>query len=986
MPVQLFTDAERARRNRFPDVIAYEDLVTFFTLSERDLHSIPRSRDPHNRLGYALQLCTLRFMGFVPDDLSSAPPDAVAFVAHQLAVDPAVLAAYGARAQTRQDHLLAVQTHLGYRKVSQDDVHTLANWLLERALEHDKPTLLYELACEKLRTTQRVRPGVTRLERLVAETRERAQEETFHQLAPILTAECQRGLDTLLEPDPARGMTPLAWLRRPAVSNSPKAIVGNLEKLTFLRATGVEAWSLAALNPNRLTFLAQLARKSSAQALQRSPAVRRYPLLVAFLVHCLAIVTDEVIEMFDRCLADAYARAGKDLEDFRKAMAQATNEKVHLFRELARAVLNPAIADPQLRPAIYTRLTPAVLRRAADEADQLVRPLDDSYFDFFETRYGYLRQCTPTFLETVAFQSTQEPDPLLQAVAVLHQLNTTHRRAVPAEAPTDFVSLKWRPYVLASDGHIDRHYYELCTLWELRGALRAGHVWVPQSRRYANPDTYLIPPPKWPALRPEVCQQLHLPEDGAVRLEQRGRELVDLLPRVDRLLSRQGPIRMEKGRVVVSPLEAEKRPASVEQLEETITARLPLIDLPDLLVEVDQWTGFSHHLRHLNGREPRQRDFLPVLYAALLAQGCNFGFARMAQMAEIPVDRLAWCTTWYLREDTLKAATDTLVNFHHRLPLSQRWGGGTLSSSDGQRIPVAGKIRNATALRRYFLSQGLTFYAWTSDQFAQYGTKVVPATIRDATYVLDAILDNTTELSLVEHTTDTAGYTEMVFALFDLLGMQFAPRLRDIGDQQLYRISREQKVRHLAPRFKGIIKQDLILRHWEDFLRLAGSLKLGWVTASLFISKLQAYPRQNILARALQEYGRLVKTLFILRYLESQDYRRRINAQLNKGESLHALRDFLFVADKGVIRRKQEEAQTNQAMCLNLITNAVVVWNTVYMQAVLDSLSREGLPVAETDLAHLSPARFEHVNPYGKYLFPMEQAAQRHSLRPLRAA
>jgi len=117
--------------------------------------------------------------------------------------------------------------------------------------------------------------------------------------------------------------------------------------------------------------------------------------------------------------------------------------------------------------------------------------------------------------------------------------------------------------------------------------------------------------------------------------------------------------------------------------------------------------------------------------------------------------------------------------------------------------------------------------------------------------VLDAILDNTTELSLVEHTTDTAGYTEMVFALFDLLGMQFAPRLRDIGDQQLSRLSREQKVRHLAPRFKGIIKQDLILRHWEDFLRLAGSLKLGWVTASLFISKLQAYPRQNILARVL---------------------------------------------------------------------------------------------------------------------------------------
>ena len=315
--------------------------------------------------------------------------------------------------------------------------------------------------------------------------------------------------------------------------------------------------------------------------------------------------------MFDRCLAEAYARAGKDLEDFRKTMAQATNEKVHLFRELARAVFDPAIADPHLRPAIYQRISPTVLRRAADEADHIVRPLDDSYFDFFETRYGYLRQCTPTFLETMAFQSTQEPEPLLQAVTLLHQLNTTHRRTVPPEAPTDFVPLKWRPYVVAPDGRIDRHYYELCTLWELRGALRAGNVWVAQSRRYAHPETYLIPPTRWPALRPEVCQQIHAPADGAMRLEQRGRELIELLPRVDRLLTRHGKVRMEKGRVVVSPLEAEERPERVEHLEDDITARLPLIDLPDLLIEVDQWTGFSHHLRHLNGREPHRPDLPP---------------------------------------------------------------------------------------------------------------------------------------------------------------------------------------------------------------------------------------------------------------------------------------------------------------------------------------------------------------------------------------
>ena len=136
-----------------------------------------------------------------------------------------------------------------------------------------------------------------------------------------------------------------------------------------------------------------------------------------------------------------------------------------------------------------------------------------------------------------------------------------------------------------------------------------------------------------------------------------------------------------------------------------------------------------------------------------------------------------------------------------------------MSSSDGQRFSVPVRSRTATALPRDFgYGQGLTFYSWTSDQFAQYGTKVISCTVRDATYVLDAILDNETELTIPEHTTDTAGYTELVFALFDLLGMQFAPRIRDLGDQQLYRLDRSRIYPNLEPRLKGRIRRDLILR------------------------------------------------------------------------------------------------------------------------------------------------------------------------------
>ena len=372
------------------------------------------------------------------------------------------------------------------------------------------------------------------------------------------------------------------------------------------------------------------------------------------------------------------------------------------------------------------------------------------------------------------------------------------------------------------DGHVVRRYWELCLLWELRNALRAGNIWLENSRQYANPDSYLIPPTEWPTLREEVCGQVQVSSDGETWLRKREEELASLLTKVDRQLAGQGSVQIHKGKLSVPAIEAEALPAS--SLPQLVTERLPRIELSDLLIEVDRWVQFSRHFEHAGGSEPRTPDFLVHLYASIFAQACNFGLFEFARIADLSYDRLAWCTNWYIREETLRAAITSIVNYHHHLPLSQLWGGGTLSSSDGQRFPVSVRSKRAAALPRYFgYGRGLTYYTWTSDQFSQYGSKVITATVRDATYVLDEILDNETDLPIVEHTTDTAGYTELVFALFDLLGLQFSPRIRDLGDQRLYRMDRQGTYGDLEPAVKGTIRRELILKHWDDMLRLAGS-------------------------------------------------------------------------------------------------------------------------------------------------------------------
>jgi TnpA family transposase len=277
----------------------------------------------------------------------------------------------------------------------------------------------------------------------------------------------------------------------------------------------------------------------------------------------------------------------------------------------------------------------------------------------------------------------------------------------------------------------------------------------------------------------------------------------------------------------------------------------------------------------------------------------------------------------------LQAGINRLVNYHFHLPLSSYWGGGTLSSSDGQRFPVAVKAKNPTAIPRYGYGQILTLYSWTSDQHSQWRCKPEPSTVRDAAYVLDGLPDNETELPLFEHTTDTAGYTEKIFGFFDGLGFLFSPRIRDLNDQHIYCVDKTLKYKHLGPIIKGRMNIERMEKQWDTLLRTFAPVKLGWVTASLFVHKLQSQPRQSSLAKVVHEYGQLIKSIYIPKYICREEQRRRVSKQLNKGEALHDLRQWLLFAGEGQLKKSQRQEQANQASALTLVTNAIIVWNTV---------------------------------------------------------
>jgi len=149
--------------------------------------------------------------------------------------------------------------------------------------------------------------------------------------------------------------------------------------------------------------------------------------------------------------------------------------------------------------------------------------------------------------------------------------------------------------------------------------------------------------------------------------------------------------------------------------------------------------------------------------------------------------RLAWLQAWHVRDETYQAALVSLVNAHHAHPFSEHWGDGTTSSSDGQRFRTGGWAEKGGNINpKYGSEPGIQFYTHVSDQYIPFHSKVINVGVRDATYVLDGLLYHESDLRIEEHYTDTAGFTDHVFALMHLLGFRFAPRIRDLADKKLY--------------------------------------------------------------------------------------------------------------------------------------------------------------------------------------------------------
>ena len=342
----MFSEDQLEQLRSFPD-IGKDDLIRYFTLTPADVAFVDpgHGRGPADRLGLAVQLATLPWLGFVPDEVTAAPPGAVARLAEPLGLDPAVLEGYGQRAHTRSDHLRLVADYLSWKTApaGSEAMKDLEQFLLDRAMEHDSPTLLFSLAAEYLISAKTIRPGVVIVAKMVASARTGARALTWEKVVHLLTGQLRDDLDRLLMADAGLAVTRLAWLTTPAVDATAAAVKTAIEKLTYLRNMDAHALDLSMLPTERRRFLATVARRSTSQALQRRDGDRRYPILLALVAQSAVDQLDEVVGLFDQAVSARESRARSKTDE-----ALIERAKKGEARHLLMDVILPVLADPSI--------------------------------------------------------------------------------------------------------------------------------------------------------------------------------------------------------------------------------------------------------------------------------------------------------------------------------------------------------------------------------------------------------------------------------------------------------------------------------------------------------------------------------------------------------------------------------------------------------------------------------------------------------------
>lgn len=712
MSVDFLTADQRSQYGRFPTEIEEPLLYRYFHLDEADLAFIATRRGDQNKLGVALQMTSVRFLGKFVSNPEGVPKPVTRYLASQLAIrDTGALLQYSVRKTTKREHTALIRKRYGY----QDFGEASRSFRLSRILyarswvSNERPSIMFNVAVDWLVQHKVLLPGLTTLTRLISEIRERTTNRLWRQLYSLASADQRHRLEALLQIPDGEHTSDFDRLRKGPISVSSRSFNAAIKRYLSFRDFGFRTLDLSSIPTVRLKSLARHAGMVSMYKMARMPDEKRIAMLISFVAAFEVSALDDAIDVLDLLITDVTREAKRMGLQKRLRTLKDMDKSALALAEICALILDEDTQESGLRALIFSRFSKEQLTDSVSTVTRLARPDSGRFNEEMVEQYGKIKRCLPPLLNDIDFGAAPAGALMLEVLTCLGEQSTS-RKKILEDPPLGIITKPWKRLVFDDEGNVSKRGYTLCAMERLQDSLRRRDIFAMHSDRWGDPRQKLLDGEEWKSNRTNVCRSLGHSLQPDTALSQLAQQLDDAYQQVSDNFDENSAITIDNGgtrpSLTITNLDKANSTERLVGLNQQVTDRLPKLDLAELLLEVHTQTGFLNEFSHVSEEKARADEISISLCACLMAEACNIGLEPLVK-AHVPAltrHRLSSIKQNYIRAETLTKANARLVDFQSTLPLASKWGGGHVASADGMRFVTPVKTVNAQPNRKYLMA------------------------------------------------------------------------------------------------------------------------------------------------------------------------------------------------------------------------------------------------------------------------------------------